>query len=198
MIIFRQISAFAILVFITSCGVNQSIPPGFIIGPSGRLIDVRDIPAGTTAIDPINGQRFRVPDVSTSGYGGASRPLTRNVITPNFNNRITSNPYSPDSLSNPYGAGNPYKTDGLMNPYSQYGSRYSNKSWTNPNATDAPKIYSSDGTYRGRLSTNKHDPDSISNPYGKYGNKFSPDSLNNPYGAGNPYSGTQHYIVPQH
>ena len=107
------------------------------------------------------------------------------------------NKYDPNSLANPYGAGSPYKADGLMNPYSQYGSQYSNKSWTNPNATDAPKIYGQDGTYHGRLSTNKYDADSTSNPYGRYGSKYSPDSLNNPYGAGNPYSGTQYYVAPQ-
>jgi hypothetical protein len=43
-------------------------------------------------------------------------------------------PYDPNCLNNPYGAGSPYKSDGLMNPYSQYGSRYSNQSWTNPYA----------------------------------------------------------------
>ena len=41
-------------------------------------------------------------------------------------------PYDYDCLDNPYGAGNPYKSDGLMNPYSEYGSKYSNKSWRNP------------------------------------------------------------------
>lgn len=107
------------------------------------------------------------------------------------------NRYDPNSLSNPYGAGSPYKVDGLMNPYSQYGSQYSNDSWTNPYATNAPKIYSQDGTYHGRMSTNKYDPDSISNPYGRFGSKYSPDSLNNPYGAGNPYSSTKYYVVPQ-
>lgn len=107
------------------------------------------------------------------------------------------NRYDPNSLSNPYGAGSPYKADGLMNPYSQYGSQYSNDSWTNPYATNAPKIYSQDGSYHGRMSTNKYDQDSISNPYGRFGNKYSPDSLNNPYGAGNPYSSTKYYVVPQ-
>lgn len=107
------------------------------------------------------------------------------------------NSYDPNSLANPYGAGSPYKADGLMNPYSQYGSQYSNQSWTNPYATNAPKIYSQDGKYHGRLSTNKYDPDSTSNPYGRYGSKYSPDSINNPYGAGNPYSGTQFYVAPQ-
>jgi hypothetical protein len=105
-------------------------------------------------------------------------------------------PYDPECLDNPYGAGSPYKSDGLMNPYSEYGSQYSNKSWTNPYATDAPKVYGSDGSYHGRLSSNPYDPDSISNPYGQYGSQYSPDSLNNPYGAGNPYSGDEYYVVP--
>ena len=63
------------------------------------------------------------------------------------------NRYAPDSLANPYGAGSPYKTDGLMNPYSRYGSPYSNRSWRNPHATEAPKLYEG-GEYRGRWSTN--------------------------------------------
>ena len=105
-------------------------------------------------------------------------------------------PYDPNCLNNPYGAGSPYKADGLMNPYSQNGSQYSNKSWTNPNATDPPKLYDGNGTYRGKLSANPYDPDSTSNPNGRYGNKFSPDSINNPYGAGNPYSNQKIYVVP--
>jgi hypothetical protein len=106
-------------------------------------------------------------------------------------------PYDPNCLNNPYGAGSPYKPNGLMNPYSPYGSPYSNKSWTNPYATDAPKIYGQDGTYHGKLSTNPYDPDSTSNPYGRYGSPYSPDSLNNPYGAGNPYSGNEYLVVPE-
>ena len=94
-------------------------------------------------------------------------------------------PNDPRCINNPYGAGSPYKADGLMNPYSEYGSRYSNKSWTNPNATDAPKIYDQNGNYRGRLSSNPNDPDSISNPNGRYGNKHSPESINNPYATQN-------------
>jgi hypothetical protein len=105
-------------------------------------------------------------------------------------------PYDYNCLDNPYGAGNPYAPDGLMNPYSQNGSRYSNQSWTNPYATDAPKIYGSDGTYHGRLSSNPYASDSISNPYGQYGNPYSSDSILNPYGAGNPNSNQQFIIVP--
>jgi len=101
-------------------------------------------------------------------------------------------PYDPECIDNPYGAGSPYKTDGLMKPYSEYG----NKSWNNPYATDTPKIYDSEGNYRGRFSSNPYLPDSISNPYGQYGSEYSSDSINNPYGAGNPYSGEEFYIVP--
>lgn len=105
-------------------------------------------------------------------------------------------PYGHNCLSNPYGAGSPYKADGLMNPYSPYGSPYSNKSWTNPYATDAPRLYDAQGNFRGRLSTNPYDPDSTSNPYGRYGSPHSPDSINNPYGAGNPYNPNPLYVVP--
>lgn len=106
-------------------------------------------------------------------------------------------PYDVNCLGNKYGAGNPYKSDGLMNPHSQYGSKYSNKSWTNPYATNPPKIYDQNGNYHGKLSANKYDPESTSNPYGRYGSKYSSDSINNPYGAGNPYSNNNMYAVPQ-
>jgi hypothetical protein len=66
-------------------------------------------------------------------------------------------PYDIDCLNNPYGSGSPYKPDGLMNPYSRYGSPYSSGSWTNPYATNAPKIYDENGNYKGRLSTNPYD-----------------------------------------
>lgn len=105
-------------------------------------------------------------------------------------------PFDPNCLSNPYGAGSPYKADGLMNQYSPYGSPYSNKSWTNPYATDAPRLYDGQGNFRGRLSTNPYDPDSTSNPYGRYGSPLSPDSINNPYGAGNPYNNNPLYVRP--
>ncbi|MEI6377182.1 MAG: hypothetical protein WCO97_08300 [bacterium] len=107
------------------------------------------------------------------------------------------NRYNPNSLANPYGAGSPYKADGIMNPYSQYGSPHSDKSWRNPYATDAPKLYNSGGQYLGRFSSNQYDPDSTSNPYGRYGSPYSPDSINNPYGAGNPYSASPVFVVPQ-
>jgi hypothetical protein len=109
---------------------------------------------------------------------------------------INVNKYHPDSIANPYGAGSPYKANGLMNPYSRYGSPYSNKSWRNPYATDAPRLYDNEGNYRGRLSSNPYDPESTANPYGRYGSRYSPDSINNPYGAGNPYSQKPIYVIP--
>ena len=105
--------------------------------------------------------------------------------------------YDSNSLRNPYGAGSRYKSDGLMNPYSQYGSPYSDDSWTNPYATNSPRIYSGSGRYHGELSSNRFDPDSTSNPYGRYGSRFSPDSINNPYGAGSPYSTQRLYVQPR-
>jgi hypothetical protein len=110
--------------------------------------------------------------------------------------RLNGNPYDPHSLLNPLGAGNPYRPDGLMNPYSPFGSRYSNRSWTNPYAADAPKLYDSKGNYRGRLSTNRYHPESISNPSGRYGNPHSPESIRNPHGAGNPYINNPIYVFP--
>lgn len=105
-------------------------------------------------------------------------------------------PFDQDCLDNPFGAGSPFKSDGLMNPYSEYGSRFSNKSWTNPYATDAPTLYDSQGSYRGRLSSNPYDADSTANPFGRYGSPYSPDSINNPYGAGNPFNPSPMYVVP--
>ncbi len=102
-------------------------------------------------------------------------------------------PYDYNCLDNKYGAGSSYKSDGLMNPYSQYGSPYSNKSWTNPYTTEAPKIYDSQGNYKGKLSTNPYDSDSISNPYGRYGSPYSSDSIRNPYTNQN----KEFYVFPQ-
>ena len=103
----------------------------------------------------------------------------------------SSNTFDPDSVSNPYGKGNPYGK--FKNPYSPYQSPYSSQSMNNPYATQAPKLYDSDGNYRGRLSNNPYDPESTSNPYGRYGSRYSPDSIHNPYGAGNPYRSDSPY-----
>jgi hypothetical protein len=36
--------------------------------------------------------------------------------------RLNRNPYDPNSVSNPYGAGSPYAPNGVNNPYTIYGS----------------------------------------------------------------------------
>jgi len=112
------------------------------------------------------------------------------VAADDYLGEYSSNPYDPDSVSNPYGShGSSYSPNSINNPYGQYGSPYSPQSATNPYATDAPSLYSQDGQYLGKVSSNPYDPDSISNPYGRYGSPYSPDSVNNPYGQyGSPYS----------
>jgi hypothetical protein len=115
--------------------------------------------------------------------------LTQSAFAGDYLGNLNQNPYDPNSINNPYGAGSRFKSDGVNNPYSKYGSPYSNHSTTNPYATKSPKIVDDRGNYRGRLSTNPYHPESTSNPHGRYGSKYSPDSINNPYGAGNPYSG---------
>lgn len=102
--------------------------------------------------------------------------------------KLSENKYDPDSTSNPYGRyGSEQSPDSVNNPYGRYGSEYSNDSPANPNATNPPKLYDSQGNYRGKLSSNPYDPDSVSNPYGRYGSEYSPDSINNKYGAGSEY-----------
>jgi len=134
----------------------------------------------------MNGLAFFLLVLFLSPFACAQQPL----------GAFRVNPYRTDSLSNPYGAGNPYKAGGLKNPYSKYGSRYSNKSWRNPYATQAPQMYGPRGTYYGRLSVNRYGRDSVSNPYGKYGSRYSPYSLRNPYGAGNVYRAKPIYVYP--
>ncbi len=109
------------------------------------------------------------------------------VVAEDYLGQLSENPYLSESIANPYGAGSPYKADGVKNPYSEYGSQYSNNSVSNPYATNAPKLYDSEGNYRGRLSSNPYDPESTSNPYGRYGSEYSAESINNPYGAGSRY-----------
>ena len=61
--------------------------------------------------------------------------------------------------------------------------------WVEEAHADAPRIYSQDGVYLGKLSSNRYDPESVNNPYGQYGNKYSPESINNQYGQyGSRYS----------
>jgi hypothetical protein len=93
---------------------------------------------------------------------------------------LSENKYDPDSISNKYGQYGSRYGNTVTNPYSAFGNRYSATSATNRYAFDTPKIYAADGTYLGKLSTNKYDPESISNPYGLYGSKHG-NNLMNPY-----------------
>ncbi len=76
----------------------------------------------------------------------------------------SANPYAPNSTANQFGAGGPYNPNSINNSFGQYGSPYSPNSVTNPYATEAPKLYDSQGNYHGRLSSNPYDPDSVANP----------------------------------
>jgi hypothetical protein len=68
--------------------------------------------------------------------------LSPSLASAQYLGKLSSNPYDPDSTSNPYGRyGSRYAPDSVNNPYGQYGSPYSNKSANNPYATQAPKIY---------------------------------------------------------
>ena len=97
--------------------------------------------------------------------------------------RLSTNPISPDSTSNPVGQyGSSVSPKSINNPVGQFGSSVSPNSANNPLATNTPKLYSQDGTYLGKVSSNTLDPESISNPVGKYGSPVSPYSVNNPVG----------------
>ncbi|QOJ19492.1 MAG: hypothetical protein HRU77_01540 [Gammaproteobacteria bacterium] len=95
------------------------------------------------------------------------------------------NQFLPAAIANQYGAGSQFDPRSVLNQFGEYGSRYSNQSTNNPNATDAPRLYDSQGNYRGQLSSNQYDPESISNQFGRFGSQFSPESVHNEFGAGN-------------
>jgi hypothetical protein len=92
--------------------------------------------------------------------------LTTSVSAQTYLGNLTANPYLPKAPPQPANTFN--------NPYG--GSH------------DSPKLYDSQGNFRGNLNSNKYDPDSVANPYGRYGSKYSNDSINNPYGAGSRYN----------
>lgn len=129
-------------------------------------------------------------------FGGRARQSSAHRYESQSLGTLNGSRYDSNSLSNKYGAGSRYKADGLNNQFSRYGSPYSNDSANNPYATNAPQIYSADGTYHGRLSANRFDPDSTSNQFGRYGSQFSPDSINNPFGAGSRFNTQPLYVSP--
>jgi len=97
--------------------------------------------------------------------------------------RLSTNRIASDSTSNSVGQyGSTVAPNSINNPVGQFGSSVSPNSVRNPIAMDTPKLYSQDGKYLGKVSSNPIDPDSISNPVGRYGSSVSPDSVNNPVG----------------
>jgi hypothetical protein len=100
----------------------------------------------------------------------APAPVRAQAYDPTY---LTANPYLGQSVS-PYDARvSPYSSQGAMNPYT----------------TGGGEIYAQDGTYLGRLNSNRYDPESVANPYGTYGSPYSSESINNPYSQyGSPYS----------
>lgn len=132
-----------------------------------------------------NKKSYRYPYLNTASYAPntytTSTPATYSTATiapsRTFLGRLSANQYAHDSTSNPYGPyGSPYSSTSVNNPYGRYGSQVNN-----PYSFNAPKIYASDGTYLGKLSSNQYDSESISNPYGRYGSLYSSTSINNPY-----------------
>jgi hypothetical protein len=113
--------------------------------------------------------------------------LATTAVADEYLGNYSANKHDPNSTANPNGAGSPYNSNSINNANGPYGSPYSSKSATNPYATDAPKLYDSQGNYRGKLSSSPYDAESTSNPHGRYGSPYSSESINNPYGAGSPY-----------
>lgn len=128
------------------------------------------------------------PNLTYNDYEAAVRSVAASRST--YLGRYSVNRYDSESTGNPYSTyGSEYSSTSIRNPYGSYGSGYSSRSARNPYATQAPRLYAEDGTYLGRLSTNRYDPESVSNPYGVYGSRYSPTSIKNPYSVyGSKYS----------
>ncbi|MBP6963922.1 MAG: hypothetical protein KBC96_05890 [Armatimonadetes bacterium] len=170
-----------------------------------------DAPAGASVLEMIEFESTldKIKEAATQdrGTGLVVQPLSGFNIAPvgqpepvpmrtnRYLGDLSSNEYDPESISNRFGSyGNPYGNT-LTSPYSEYGSAYSSHSWRNPYATDTPRIYAADGTYLGKLSSNKYDPDSITNPYGRYGSRFG-NNLMNPYSQYGSRYGSQSWNNP--
>lgn len=69
----------------------------------------------------------------------AGPPILIDRQTGKYLGNLSSNPYDPDSTSNPYGKyGSKYSPDSINNPYGRYGSKYSPDSPNNPYAANPP------------------------------------------------------------
>lgn len=158
---------------------------------AGPSVSVPNMSAPLTGSSVLSSglQGAGVSSTVIAGIKGGSSVLDRGSSTSDgcytYLGKLSTNRYDPDSISNPYGKYGSRYGNNLVNPYSDYGSRYSPRSWNNPYATDAPRIYAQDGTYLGKLSTNRYDPESISNPYGPYGSRYGNNLVNpySPYGS---------------
>jgi hypothetical protein len=161
------------------------IAPGTSIESKVKALDDLGITLSRTGMRELLSRSARLSDPA---YG--SPQLRSSDRQGKYLGNLNSNPFDPDSVSNPFGRyGSPYSPDSVNNPYGQYGSPYSPYSAWNPYATQAPAIVTPQGRYLGKLSTNPYDPDSVSNPFGRYGSPYSPDSINNPFGQyGSPFS----------
>jgi hypothetical protein len=72
---------------------------------------------------------FILPAIAFAGPPGIYAP------DGTYLGNLSSNPYDPNSVSNPYGQyGSPYSPYSINNPYGQYGSPYSPNSPNNPYA----------------------------------------------------------------
>lgn len=73
----------------------------------------------------------------------AGSPIIVDPQTGKYLGNLSSNPYDPNSVSNPYGRyGSQFSPDSINNPYGRYGSPYSPSSANNPYATNPPVIKS--------------------------------------------------------
>ena len=165
--------------------------PLFLLLIGAGLVQAQAVTeAQLEAAMPYSQMAAQFPGLSYSDYKTALRQVVSDQAgSGTYLGELSTNTYGSNSVSNPYGSyGSSYSSSSINNPYSTYGNPYSSHSVTNPYATDTPKLYGSDGTYLGKLSSNPYDPESISNPYGQYGSPYSPTSINNPYGTyGSPY-----------
>lgn len=122
----------------------------------------------------------------TSGLSASSPDLGGRNERGRYLGQWSANQFDPHSIGNPFGAGNRFNPNSINNEFGKYGSKFSPYSPWNPFATNTPKLYDSQGNYRGKLSNNPFDPDSICNPFGRYGNRFSLESVNNPFSLDSP------------
>lgn len=75
----------------------------------------------------------------------AAPPYLVDGETGQYLGTLSSNPYDPNSVSNPYGRyGSRHSPDSVNNPYGRWGSRYSPDSATNPYAISPPRIIHDD------------------------------------------------------